>query len=604
MLSIQRIPILLLIVVATTGGPAIAQSVADLQADVTFLASPDLDGRMTGTDGESAAAEYIADRLEALGARPLPGQPGFLVPFEFTAGVDDAGSTLAAVAGEQRAEWSGEESIRGLSFSENGRVSGPVIFAGYGITVPEGQDLAYDSYATLDVEDKIVLVLRYFPEDADDDTRGVLARYSGLRFKAMRARELGAKALLLVTGPRSPNAGETIPMSFDAAIAGSGLVAASISGDVAAALFTAVEGWGLEEAQASFDDANPHAVGFDIPGVELTLEVDVEKQQRTGHNVLGYLPGDDADEAKDYVVLGAHFDHLGRGAHGNSLADKEQAGEVHHGADDNASGVAAVLAAGRSLVDRNRGRHVVLAFWSGEELGLLGSGAFINGESLAPDEIAGYVNLDMVGRVRDNKLTIQAAGSSPAWAGLIERSNVPIGLDLSVQEDPYLPTDSSTFNLAGIPSLQLFSGSHEDYHKPSDTADKINYEGLDDASRLAASITGKLANAEMPPEFVKVAPRRDGGGGRDTVRVYTGTIPDYATEVAGLLLSGVVAGGPADEAGLQGKDVIVEIAGREIANVYDYTYALDVLKVGQPTKVVFLRDGKRMDTTITPRARK
>ena len=591
----------LLAVPATAG-------VDTLRADVAYLAADELEGRMTGTEGARAAAAHITARLEALGVKPLPGHDSFALPFEFTAGTEDGGTTLKARAGEDSAAWTGTEHIQALSFSDNDTVSGSVVFAGYGLVIPEAQGFPYDSYAGIDVEGKIALVLRYFPEDADQETRGVLSRYSGLRYKAMQARERGAIGLLVVTGPRSPNAGEVIPMSFDTAISGSGIVAASISGDVAAALFTVmegtVEGKSLEQVQESMDDANPHAVGFELPGVEIELTAAVEREQRIGTNIVGFIPGTAADTVdKPWVVIGAHYDHLGRGDGGNSLAKKEEAGEVHNGADDNASGVATLLETAARLATKPMKRNVAIAFWSGEELGVLGSAHFVKEPPMPVEGIAGYLNYDMVGRLRENTLTIQAVGSAEEWPGLLEQTNVPVGFDLELGEDPYLPTDSSSFNQAGIPSLHFFTGSHDDYHRPSDDADRLDYEGMQRVARFGAILAGRVGSAEEPLTFVKVEPKTTGGGDRDTLRAFTGTIPDYTTEVEGLRLSGVVGGGPADEAGLTEGDVIVEFAGQTITNIYDYTYALDAVKVDVPVQVVFLRDSTRMEVTITPRAR-
>ena len=206
--------------------------------------------------------------------------------------------------------------------------------------------------------------------------------------------------------------------------------------------------------------------------------------------------------------------------------------------------------------------------------------------------------------MQDNKLTVQATGSSPAWNKLIEQANVAAGFDLAVQEDPYQPTDVATFNAAGIPSLSFFTGTHADYHKPSDTADKIDYEGLDRVVDFAAAIARRIEDTAAAPPFTKVDQQLQQGAGRAGVRLFTGTIPDYSTEVKGLLLGGVVGGGPAEQAGLRKGDVIVEIAGQTIANIYDYTYALEVLKIGQPAKVVYMRDGKKLDTMLTPGSRK
>lgn len=587
------------------------------RAHVEALASPRLEGRLAGSNGEKLASDYLVSELQKIGAKPLPGHADFLEPFEFTAGTKDGGSAVALTVETRNSVESGVvfgspghagpgAPVRALSFSDNGDVEGPVVFAGYGIVVPDSQGFAYDSYATLDVKDKIVVVLRYFPEDAEPKTKGILSRYADLRYKAMAARQRGAKAMVVVTGPTSPNAGELAPMTFDTAIAGSGILAVSVTGDVANKIFSATPDKPLATVQKSLDDANPHAAGFALPGITIKVHAAVEREKRTGHNVIAYLPATApvTTVAKPWVAIGAHFDHLGHGEAGNTLAGKEDAGKVHFGADDNASGSAAVLAIASTLAKQPRKRNVLVGFWSGEELGLIGSSAFSAKPPVPLDSIAAYLNFDMVGRMQDNKLTVQATGSSPAWGKIIEQTNVAAGFDLAVQEDPYQPTDVATFNAASIPSLSFFTGTHADYHKPSDTADKIDYDDLDRVADFATAIVRRIEDTPEAPAFTKVDQQLQQGAGRAGVRLFTGTIPDYSTEVKGLLLGGVVGGGPAEQAGLRKGDVIVEIAGQTIANIYDYTYALDVLKIGQPAKVLYLRNGKQMETMLTPGARK
>jgi len=573
----------------------------DTHAYVHTLASERLEGRLAGSNGEKLAADFLVSELQKIGAKPLPGQTDFREPFDFTAGTKDGGSSVGLTPGTT---YTGTD-VRALSFSDNGDVEGPVVFAGYGIVVPDSQGFPYDSYATLDVKDKVVVVLRYFPEDADQKTKGILARYADLRYKAMAARQHGAKAMIVVTGPRSPNAGELAPMTFDTALAGSGIVAVTANGVVANQLFAST-GTSLDAVQKSLDDANPHVAGFAIATLTVKVHAEVIRETRTGHNVVAYLPASSplGGLMKPWVIVGAHYDHLGHGEAGNTLADKADANKTHFGADDNASGTAAALAVAVKLAKQRRTRNVVVAFWSGEELGLIGSNAFATKPPLPLDQVEAYLNFDMVGRMQDNKLTIQATGTSPAWPKLIEQTNVAAGFDLLLQEDPYQPTDVATFNSASVPSLAFFTGTHADYHKPSDTADKIDYEDLDRVVDFAAAIVNRLETMTDAPQFTKVEQKTEAGGGRAGVRVFTGTIPDYSTEVKGLLLSGVIGGGPAEQAGLQKGDVIVEIAGQTIANIYDYTYALDVLKIGQPTKVVYMRNGDRKETMLTPAARK
>ena len=585
----------------------------DLQGQVRFdtreivetLASDEMEGRLTGTDGTRKAAAKIIQHLEAIGAVPLPGVDGYTLPFGFTAGVTDGGTRLTATAGDgaESMSW-GTDEVRALSFTDTGSVSGPVIFAGYGLTVPETDGFSYDSYATLDVQDKVVLVLNYFPEDTEGELRGTLARYSGLRYKAMAARERGASGMLVVTGPRSPNAGALVAMTFDNAISGSGIHAASVTGEVATELLAAT-GRTLTDVQAEFDTGNPHVTGFDLP-VQVTLEARVERERRTGYNVAAILPATNTSEVeKPFVILGAHYDHLGRGRGGQSLARGDEAGQIHNGADDNASGVAAILSAGAGLTAMSRNRAVVLAFWSGEELGLLGSADFVESSPIPMDEVAAYLNFDMVGRLTNNTLSVQAVGTSPSWQPLVEELNQasgPLAFSLQFVADPYLPTDVGSFNTVDVPSLAFFTGSHDDYHRPTDDAESLDYDGLDRVAALGLAVAERLVTDIDPPSFVKVE-RAATQGVQTVMRIFTGTIPDYTEAAEGLLLSGVVGGGPAEAAGLRGGDIIVELAGRSIANIYDYTYALDLLRVDQPAPVVFMRGDVRHETDIVPEAR-
>ena len=581
---------------AQTPAPATATGT---RAYVETLASDRFAGREAGSTGEQQAGDYIAAQLARIGARPLPGRQDVFMSFDFTAGSRDGGSQLSS--GSQR--FSAPADVVALSFSDDGTVSAPAVFAGYGIVVPEAQNFGYDSYATLDVKDKAVVVLRYFPEDADKETKSILARYSDLRYKALAARQRGAKALLVVTGPRSPNAGQTVPITFDTALAGSGIPAASISGKAAAALFGSRS---LESVQKELDGGNPHVAGFALDGVTVELSTKLVREKRTARNVVAFLPATSpvTGVEKPWIVVGAHYDHLGLGRNGNSLASGADVGKPHVGADDNASGSAAVLAVAEAFARRPmRRRNLVVALWSAEEIGLIGSNTFVNAPPIPLNQVAAYFNFDMVGRMQDNKLAVQATGSSTTWASLIERANVAAGFNLNLQPDPYQPTDVATFNQASVPSLNFTTGAHLDYHKPSDTPDKINYEDLDRIAEFATTIAARLMESDQAPQFVKVE-QSSQTVNRTGVRVFTGTVPDYAADAKGLLLGGVIGGGPAEQAGLQKGDVIIEIAGQTIANIYDYTYALELLKIGTPVKVVYMRGTEKRETQLTPGARK
>ena len=586
----------------------------DLHTLVAQLASDEFEGRLSGSRGAELASDYIATQMKRIGLQPVGTNQDYFQNYEFNAGarvVTNDNRLVVTPTNGAAVEFTVEKDFRPLAFSASAEVEGEVVFVGYGLTVPGKPGEGYDSYAGLDVSNRIALVLRYVPEQVEAKRRAELNRYAGVRYKAMHAREHGAKGVLFVTGPSSPNAGELLKMTSDSSLAGSAIPIASASSNVVAALF-AGSGRELAKLQADLDIENPHAEsGAVLTNVRVKLATGVEHIRKNDRNVLGMIPpatGSANTGTPEYIMVGAHYDHLGRGETG-AMNRKGEEGMIHYGADDNASGVATILeladafAAERAKNPAAFPRGLIFAAWAGEEIGIIGSSRFAEQPLLPLTNVAAYLNFDMVGRLRENKLTLQGIGSSPVWTKLIEKRNVAAGFQLTLQEDPYLPTDTTALYPKGVPVLEFFTGSHDDYHRPTDKPDTLNYEGTERIAKLARGILLDLEKAERPA-YAQVARKDSGGGGRETLRAYLGTIPDYAAEVQGVKLSGVRAGGPADKAGLKGGDVIVEFAGTKIANVYDYTYAMDAVKIGKPVAVVVQRNGERVNLTVTPEARK
>jgi hypothetical protein len=590
---------------------------ADLKRHVKYLASDALEGRMTGEKGAQMAADYIVDSLKEMGISPMDSLQGYYQPFEFTSGVEVAkiGNALdwKARTNADTEEPSQtvllESGFRPLAFTSNGSFRGEVVFAGYGLKVPGEAEGAYNSYAGLNVSNKVAMVLRYVPEAITPERRSLLNRYASLRYKALIARELGAKGILVVSGPNSPNAGKLIPLQSDQSLGDSGILAATITGKLADQLLDGT-GHTLQKLQDGLDQENPHATGSaEIKDKSIHLELRIKRMRKKGRNVIGIMhPPNSVPGENEYIMLGAHYDHLGFGETGGFKVKGEEH-QIHNGADDNASGVAAVLEIAGAMKSRladaknPAGRGVILSFWSGEELGLIGSSHFASEPPLPLQSIHAYLNFDMVGRLRKNKLILQGIGSAKHWKTLIEKRNILSGFHLILQEDPYLPTDTTAFYPKEIPVLSFFTGSHEAYHRPSDDYATLNWKGLERITLFADGMVHDLIkNKDHRLDYVKVAVSSKDGN-RDTLRVFLGTIPDYAADIEGVKLNGVRKGGPADKAGLRAGDVIISFAGQSIKNIYDYTYALDAATIGKVTTVTIRRMNQVLKLRIKPSPR-
>jgi Zn-dependent M28 family amino/carboxypeptidase len=574
--------------------PVTAAETLAVLSTVKTLADPKWEGRGVGTAGLDSAAAYLAARFAAIGLKPGGDDGTYLQKFEVTTGVA-VGEPCAIEAGGRRVTVGDE--FQPLGFSTNGVVRAPVVFAGYGITAP---GLDYDDYAGLDARDKLVLVLTNEPGEMDSTSRfdgSVNTPYADLRTKAINAREHGALGLLVVNGPIF-HAGEPLrrPRADGAGYMTSGLAAALISDSLGNALVHS-SGMTLEQAQRAIEaHGTPHSLPLaDTASVTVTLK----RTRASIANVVGSIPGRDTSRV---LVVGAHYDHLGYGGESSLAPDLHV---PHVGADDNASGVAALVAtATRFAKLASRGpapRHeLVFIAFTGEESGVLGSGHFVEDPPFPLPTLEAMLNMDMVGRLRDNKLMVMGTGTAAEFPALVANVNASDRFEIKTSSDGFGPSDHSSFYKKKVPVLMLFTGSHADYHKPSDTWDKINYTGLARVARFATRLVDSLdARPRVTYEQAKsdsTVGRIAGGGGYGA---YLGTIPDYMQTEGGVLLSGVRAGGPADQGGMKGGDVIVKFDGVRVDNIYDYTFALRSRKPGQQVRITVKRGGAETDLLVT-----
>ena len=566
---------------------------------VTWLADDAREGRGVGTDGLTEAAHWLAEQFAEL---ELEGgaEDGFLQAFEVPVRVRAIGATGLEIDGVAIPEQvpgtrpDGQEQVPGTrpdapdadpepvrrwsvaSFSASGSAEGEIVDLGYGISAAEH---GHDDYDGKDVEGKIVLIRRFTPDGAPFDDDDIRRRYSELRYKAWTAREHGAAGVLIVDLPivseGDPPDEAPLPKLGVESEGDAGLPVAILTRELAAPLFGGAH-------QAS-------------------LHVELEVENAPAHNVVARLDADgDAASSRGAIVVGAHYDHLGYGGRGSLAPDSDA---PHNGADDNASGTAALLEIAEDLEQRveQLGRDIWIVAFSGEESGLRGSTHFTRHPpaGLDLDSVYAMINLDMVGRLRGNTLSVLGSDSAEEWNALIEPLCVDFGLRCALGGDGYGPSDQTPFYAAGIPVLHLFTGTHGEYHKPSDDADLINAAGGARVAALTAEIAARLSNREAPLTYKTVPPPPPQGDAR-SYGASLGTIPDYAGDGRpGVLLAGTREESPAQKAGMQRGDLLVELAGHEIGDIYDFMFVLRQSKPDETVKAVVLRGEERVEFEVT-----
>lgn len=600
-----------------------------IKSEIGYLASDELRGRGSGEPGNVKAAQFVARAFHLDGLKPLGTShqtdtkaaldgSGYYQPFPFIAGrVVGKNNSLKFVNGKATLSF-GKPQFEPSSISGSGSAEGPVVFVGYGINAPRAN---HTDYLPVDVKDKIVLLLAGSPKD---DPHSPLADYADIYRKCTSLRDLGAKAVLVIP-PKSAEEQGKPRTSFDN-VSDAGIPVLRIHRLAAETLLSNAGKTSLNSVQAEADDNKN--VSFSFPADRsVQLQADVKKVEKVTANIVGVIEGSDPVLKNEYLVIGAHVDHLGMGGTG-SLA-KSSAPAIHHGADDNASGAAGVIemaryfslmenkmeanqGTGRTQQGRNRTvasianprpkRSIILICFSGEELGLLGSDWFVKHSPVPLDKIVAMLNMDMIGRLRDNKLTVIGSGTSKEWDGLLDTTNKTAGFALAKSEGGFGGSDHESFYAKNIPVLFFFTGTHPQYHTPEDTIDLINAEGEAKVLHLVADCALHIANQSNPPDFQRVQTPTQNAPSRG-MRVYFGSVPDYAAMVEGVQLNGVREGSPAEKAGLKAGDIIIKFGDKVIKNVYDYTYALQDSKPGDMVVVAVKRGDKALLLTVTLAAR-
>jgi Tol biopolymer transport system component len=564
--------------------PKIEGTAADrIEADIRWLADPAREGRGLSTKGLEASGAFIEERFKSLGLQPAGDDGSYRQAFDVTTRATVGEGTSLKLAGPALAK----DTYRPLVFSAQGAAQGPLVLAGYGIV---DAALGVDEYKGLAVKGKIAVVRRFVPEGEKFSDPKVQRRLGDLRFKAWLARDRGAKAMIVVDAPLPP---EKAPADWKApmearfpelvrdAYGDAGIPVVIVGRDAFAATL------------ASLEKKQPVTAAMNVA---LTFE------KQPAFNVIGRLPATAPAKQRlpGAIVIGAHYDHLGMGG-SHSLAPDVVA--PHVGADDNASGVATVLEIARALSAlKERPRDVLFMGFSAEESGVLGSSHLVQTppKGLEIKKLYAMLNLDMVGRLRDNRLTVLGVKTAPEWEGVLNPICSTARVSCALSGDGYGPSDQTSFYAAGVPVLHFFTGPHSDYHKPSDTADKINAAGAAQIAQIVAQTTQQLSTLPKPLKYQKIA-AQDARGDVRSFNASLGTIPDYAgpKDGIGVLLSGVRPGSAAEKAGMQRGDVLIKIGDTEIKSVHDLMFVLNAAKPGLQVGISVLRGGARIELRAT-----
>ncbi len=555
-------------------------TVKELKENIGYLASDELKGRKSGEPGELMAAEYIREKFKNAGLELL-----------FDNGFQKFGLVTSAEIGPGNKltvngnDFEVEKSFLPYAFSANTTVSAGVVFAGYGLEVDQ-DTLQWDDYKGVDVSGKWVLALQGDPDLENQQSPYI--EFSSERSKALFASDNKAAGLILVAGKKFREKDELTELVFDKNSARYSIPIIEVTREVANKMLGGKTT--IETLENEMDSLNkPINLKTDATIAATTNAIQKEAETR---NVVALLPGNDKNLKNEYIVVGAHFDHLGMGGPGSGSRATDTIA-VHNGADDNASGVATIIQLAEKLAaEKNNKRSIIFAAFSAEEMGLVGSKAFVNKPPVETEKMVTMFNFDMVGRLDSTTNTLSIGGSQTSKESETLMTDLNTDFSLAFSPEGVGPSDHASFYLQNIPVFFVSTGAHPDYHTPNDDAEFINYEGTKKVADYAVRLIENVANRETDLTFQESGPKfqRSRGG---KYKVTFGIMPDFAgVEKRGLRIDSVTKGKPADKAGMKKGDIITAIEGKKVGGIHDYMSRLQTLETGQQISVDILRDEK------------
>lgn len=556
-------------------------SVDELKADIGYLASDSLKGRKTGEEGDRLAAEFIRKQFKDAGL-DLLFENGFQKFGLVTSAEVGEGNTLAL--GEQTYEV--KKDFLPYAFSSNTSVKAPVIFAGYGLEIDQ-DTLHWNDFDGVNVLGKWILALQGDPDM--DNPQSPFVQFSTERAKALTASDKNAAGLILVAGPSFSTKDELSSLFFDKNSSRYSIPVIQVTREVANQILK-----GTNESITSLEEKilDKKASVELQPNVEVAVNVNILLKETESENVVAMLTGTDENLKDEYVVVGAHFDHLGMGGAGSGSRAVDTVA-IHNGADDNASGVATILELAQKLAsEKQHKRSIIFAAFGAEEMGLVGSKAFTQNSPVDLERVVAMFNFDMVGRLDtvNNSLSIGGTKTAKETEDILNKLNS--GFQLAFFEEGVGPSDHASFYLQSIPVFFISTGAHSDYHTPNDDADLIHFNGLKKVADFGLALINEVTNRDEKLTFQEAGAKfQRSRGGR--FKVTLGIMPDYAgMEKRGMRIDAVTKGKPADKGGMKKGDIIIAIDGKKVGNIYDYMNRLQTLEAGQTISVDVLRNNK------------
>ena len=561
----------------------------DIMDHIRYLSHKDRAGRYPGTRESKDVISYLIRHFKSFGVQPGGGNGSFVQPFNITDGIELGKNNSLIIDGDSLV--TGRDYMP-LWFSGNETVSAPAVFAGYGFSIDE-KELKWNDYNGLDVVGKWVVVMRHGPER--NNQHSLYSPHSGLHKKMLVARDKGALGIIYVSQMEDT---DIHPLKYIAGYSNAGIPAIHISNEMADELFK-TDGWTLERIQKTMNKSLK-SIAFKLP-VTINASVDLNPIQTRAANVVGLIQSGNRKYRNEYVVIGAHFDHIGMGGAGTG-SRKPDTSAIHFGADDNASGTAGLLEIAQKLVSQKSRlkRSVILLAFDAEEKGLLGAKYFTENPLVDLQNIVAMINLDMIGRMKDSSITVGGVGTSPLFELLLNRESVGRNFTINMTKPGYGPSDHAAFYTKDIPVLFFFTGFHSEYHTPEDSWKLINLKGEKDILDLVYDITFQLSRLSERPVFTEAGPK-EGRMQRNTkFKVTFGIVPTYGSTKKGLEVDGISKpDGPAAKAGMLKGDLIKSMGGKPINDIYEYMERLEEIEPGMTITVLIDRDGTELKLPVT-----